>query len=492
MTSATTTWPSTLARQAGLHDIESELALHPDSIRLRFERACILTELGRNEEAQHAYLDLLVRAPSHCAALNNLGTLLHSTGYRTAARTAYGEAVAQHPQDPTGHVNLANLLLEEGELELAREHYHAALRLAPDHPQAHQGFGSLLVELGEPESALEHQRIAFRDRAVIPMPYRGTAPPVRVLMLISPNGANVPIRHLLDDRVFETTALLPQFYKPSIPLPEHDIVFNAIGDADNSEDALEAAADVLCFSSAPVLNHPAAVLRTARAENLMRLSRLPGVITAHSARLTRESLASTDAPDMLRDLGFVFPLLLRTPGFHNGRNFIKISSAAELPNCLNTVPGDELIVLQFLDSRATDGKVRKYRVMMVNGRLYPLHLAISSDWKIHYVTAETSGSATHRAEEARFLEDMPGVLGPRAMAALDYVQRELALDYAGIDFGVSPQGDVLLFEANATMVVHMPEPEERWVYRRTAVQNIHDAVRDMFTTPPRRSAMFPM
>lgn len=482
----------TQARQAGLAEVEAELARHPDSIPLRFERACILAELGRNEDAQHAYLDLLVRAPGHRAALNNFGTLLYATGYRSAARTAYREAVAQHPDDPTGHVNLANLLLEEGELEDARDHYETALRLAPDHPQAHQGLGSLLVELGHSGAALEHQRIGYRDRAVIELPYRGDAPPIRVLMLISANGANVPIRHLLDDRVFETTVLLPQFFSAASPLPSHDVVFNAIGDADNSTEALAAAASLLSLSTAPVFNHPEAVLRTARAENLLRLSRLPGVVTAHSARVSRDVLTAPTAAATLTGLGFVFPLLLRTPGFHNGRNFIKVCDEAELPSCVATIPGEELIVLQFLDSRASDGKVRKYRVMIVNGRLYPLHLAISSNWKIHYVTAEMSGSAAHRAEEAQFLEDMPGALGPRAMAALDYVQRELALDYAGIDFGLSPHGDVLLFEANATMVVQMPEPEERWAYRRAAVERIHQAVRDMLTTPPRRNAKLPM
>lgn len=484
-------WPLTAARQAGLREVETELEAHPDSLRLRFERACILAELGRNDEAQRAYLDLLVRAPTHQAALNNFGTLLYSTGYRTAARTAYREAVEQHPNDPTGHVNLANVLLEDGELEDAREHYLTALHLVPDHPEAHRGLGSLLIELGEPEAALEHQRIGYRDRAIVELPYRGEMAPIRVLLLVSANGANVPILHLLDDRVFGTTALLPQFHHIAAPLPEHDVVFNAIGDADNSQDALEAAVQLCSLSAAPVLNDPGAVLRTGRAENLMRLSRLPGVITAHSARLSREMLAASDAAGVLAGLGFVFPLLLRTPGFHNGRHFIKVAGAEKLGECLNTIPGEELIVLQFLESRAADEKVRKYRVMLINGQLYPLHLAISSNWKTHYVTAEMSGSASHRAEEAQFLEDMPGVLGPRAMAALDYIQRDLALDYAGVDFGLSPHGDVLLFEANATMVAHLPEPEERWSYRRAAVERIHDAVRDMLTTPPRRKAKLP-
>jgi hypothetical protein len=111
--------------------------------------------------------------------------------------------------------------------------------------------------------------------------------------------------------------------------------------------------------------------------------------------------------------------------------------------------------------------------------LYPLHLAISSHWKIHYFTAEMADSPEHRAEDARFLDDMPGVLGPRAMAALEHIQRTLGLDYAGIDFGLSPDGEVHLFEANATMLVNAPEPDVRWAYRRPAVERVFAAVRRM-------------
>ena len=85
----------------------------------------------------------------------------------------------------------------------------------------------------------------------------------------------------------------------------------------------------------------------------------------------------------------------------------------------------------------------------------------------------------HRAEDAEFLENMPAVLGPRAINALEQVQQTLGLDYAGIDFGLSPNGDVLLFEANATMLVNPPEPDERWAYRRQPVERIFAAIRRM-------------
>ncbi len=71
-----------------------------DDIAVRFAQACAYTERGQIVEARQAYLDLLARAPDHAGALNNLGTLLLDTGYRSAARTAYTQAVATHPRRP--------------------------------------------------------------------------------------------------------------------------------------------------------------------------------------------------------------------------------------------------------------------------------------------------------------------------------------------------------------------------------------------------------
>jgi hypothetical protein len=150
-----------------------------------------------------------------------------------------------------------------------------------------------------------------------------------------------------------------------------------------------------------------------------------------------------------------------------------------LPAALAELPGEDSIVMQYLDARGLDGKTRKYRAMMIDGQIYPLHVAISSHWKIHYFTAEMADNPEHRAEDAAFLERMPAVLGPLAMNALQRIQSTLGLDYAGIDFGLNAKGEVLLFEANATMVVNPPDPDVRWSYRLPAYQRIHAAVQKM-------------
>ena len=67
--------------------------------------------------------------------------------------------------------------------------------------------------------------------------------------------------------------------------------------------------------------------------------------------------------------------------------------------------------------------------------------------------------ADHRAEEAEFLANMPGFLGSTAMAALRQVHSIVGLDYGGIDFGINAHGEILLFEANATMVVEQPDED---------------------------------
>jgi glutamate/tyrosine decarboxylase-like PLP-dependent enzyme len=466
------------AREEALRDLDARIAADGASVSLRFERAGLLAELGRSLEARNVYIEVLARDPAHRLALNNLGTLLYATGYRTAARTAYTEAVARHPGDPMGHVNLGNILHEVGEYAVAQVHFEAALRSDPAHAEAHQGLAYVLAELGDRAGADEHRRLGFQDRAVRTLPYRGQGPPVSLLLLVSSVGGNIPTRHLLDDRIFRTHVVLPEFYDRTVPLPPHRVVFNAIGDADLAGAALSAAQSVVALTAAPVINLPSAVMATGRADHA-RLAHLPGVVTPLTVTLPRDLLGSAEGPAAVARHGFRFPLLVRTPGFHTGRHFLKVESAEALPGAVEQLPGDEITAIEFLDARGADGKVRKYRAMMIGGQLFPLHVAISSQWKIHYFTAEMAERADHRAEDAEFLENMAGVLGERAMEGLSRIQATLGLDYAGIDFGLSGAGDILLFEANATMVVNPPEADERWAYRRPAVERIFAAVRGM-------------
>lgn len=464
---------------AALNMVEERLKAQPESVRLLFARGNLLELADRKPEALDTYRTLLQFAPAHRGALNNMGTLLSAAGKDAEAHDAFSRAVDSSPADPMCQVNYANSLRKRGELGKARDHFQIALKSNPDYWQAHLGMSAILRELNCAEDAYAHRRSAFRGRCIVPLTYRGKQAPVTVLELMAIGPGNTRFANFLSDNKFKRYLVAAEFFEAGTPLPPHQLVVNAIGDADAAAPALRGAEALVRQTSAPVMNRPAAVLATGRCEIARRLSGLPGVITANTVSIPKQSLLAPLALETLRCSGFTFPVLLRAPGFHQGEHFLRVESVDELPAALATLPGDKVTVIQYLDARGRDGKSRKYRVMMIDGNLHPLHAAVSHQWKIHYFSAEMADRPQHRAEDQEFLENMPGVLGSRAVQALQAIQKELGLDYGGIDFGLNEAGDVLVFEANATMAVIPPAEDVHWDYRRPAVARVCEAVHAM-------------
>jgi hypothetical protein len=445
------------------------MSLEPDIAEV-LARARTLAAKAEDEAAKDAYLAILRHDPTHFSALNELGTLAYSGGFLSAARSAYLQAVRHHPGNKIARVNLANLLRDEQDVAGARIHYEAALAIDPDLPEAHQGIAWVLEELGQ-EGAAQHWQKGYSGHAVVSKPYRGSGIGAPLLMLVSARGGNIPTQLWLNDRLFAVSAMYAEFYDPSSVLPPHALVVNAISDADLCGGALARAEEIVARTAAPVINQPARVRLTGRIEIARRLAVIDGVIAPQIRALTPNALLAAD------DLRF--PLLLRRPGFHNGQHFAYVEHRDTLAPTIASLGGAELLAIQYLDGRGADGMARKYRVMFIDGVAYPLHLAISTDWKVHYVTSRMAHNAAYRDEERRFLDDMPAVLGSRAMTALGQICATLGLEYSGMDFALAPDGSILLFEANATMIVFLPTSDPMWDYRRRAISTVLEAATRM-------------
>jgi glutathione synthase/RimK-type ligase-like ATP-grasp enzyme len=467
------------ALEKALKDVDSRLRGRPTSIELKFERARLLDRLGRADEARAGYVDILQREAAHFGALNDLGLLLFRAGLRADALTCFNAAVAKHPNNAIGRANLALVLLRGGDAEQAKRQYEAALGLDPGNAEIRRGLALALDALGEKESAQGHRDAGFGAQPIVQLPYRGQERPTRVLLIVSASPGNVPTDRFLDDRTFSTAKLVAEYYRPSLALPAHDLIFNAVGDADICQAALDAAQAVIERSGAPAINAPAAVRLTGRVENAARLAEIPETVVPRAFTSPRELLASADAPAHLAERGFAFPVLLRTPGFHAGAHFERVDAPGDLAAVAAKLPGDELVVIEYADSAGADGNYRKYRAIFIGDRIYPLHLAISTRWKVHYFSADMADRAAHRAEEAAFLGDMASVLGAKAMRSLEGVRARLGLDYGGIDFGIDRQGRAIVFEANATMIVPAPQDDPQWAYRRGAIETIERSVAEM-------------
>jgi hypothetical protein len=463
------------ADEESLARIEALAAAHPDDVALRFARACCLEDLARYEAAKHAYASVLAAEPAHFGALTNLGGLLHMHGQRTVARALYTKAVVEYPDEPMAYVNLGNALLEDGDRAAAEAMYLAGLRVKADYPNLHFALSLLYRDAGNHDSSLKHHQLAFVQPIVTVAPYFGEGAPVDVLLLLAAHGGNVVTHPFFDRRIVRLYTLVAEGYQPWLELPPHHVLFNGIGDVDRSLVPLRIARDIVVRSGAPVINDPDAVLASGRASITERLASIPGVVAPRTIALPRASVTA----DELAKRGFTFPLLLRSPGHHTGNHFAWVESAADLDAVRDELPGLELLAIEYLDGRGPDGQYRKYRVLFIGGKLYPLHLAISARWKVHYFSADMADRPDHRAEEALFLTSMQSALGAGSIAALERIATTLGLDYGGIDFGRDAAGNILLYEANATMAVFPPPPDEHFAYRREPVDNVIAAIRKL-------------
>ncbi len=468
--------PFTDPRQ--LAAIDELILASPDQISLRFARGCCLEDFGRTAEAIRAYREVLERDPTHAGALTNLGCLYLERELVAEASPYLHVAALAHPNDPITRVNRARLAAASGNVAGAIAEFTVALSLAPELLNAHLGLAALYRRRGIDGDALrahQHEDRAFAQPRMWTFPYRGTGVPARVLLLVSALGGDVAATPYLDDQAVETTVLMAESVRGPFALPPHDVVFNAIADPDRSGASL-ACARVLCASvAAPVINDPAAVAQTGRVAVMQRLRMMRGVHAPRTERFPRAALT----PAEIAQRGFAFPLLLRSLGHHAGMHFARVDDEHALATVVASLPGEELLAIEFVDVRSADGNVRKYRAVIVDGRLYPAHLAIAPQWKVHYFSAAMREHAPHRAEESVFLRDMSAAIGEPATRALAAIAAELALDYGGIDFAIGRDGRVVVFEANAAMAIYAPSDDAIWDDRRAAGERIVQAVRAM-------------
>ena len=207
-------------------------------------------------------------------------------------------------------------MLAEDDLAASRRAYERALELQPDHPTAHFGL-ALLLEDGDAAAARAHERRAFAEPILRTTPFRGTGEPLRLLVLLAAHGGNIVTTLLFDDQQIEAISLVTDSYRDGMQLPPHDLIFNAIGDADRALETLAVAERIAATSTAPLLNRPAAVQLTRR-DGIGRLNAVPNVTAPQTELLPR---AAITAENLAARADCGFPLLLRSPGHHMGEHF---------------------------------------------------------------------------------------------------------------------------------------------------------------------------
>ncbi len=268
-------------------------------------------------------------------------------------------------------------------------------------PRAHQNLSAILAAT-DPAGARGHRDAAYRRQQVFidaaPSPER------TVLVLAAADAANVPLQHLMPPA---RTTLIRWYVEYATPeqdraLPPFDVVFNAIGEAELAPALGPPVLRLLQRCGPRVINPPDSIAQTRRVNLPRLLAGIEGVVVPPVVPL------GPDLPARMAVAAMQFPVLVRPVGTHGGEGVRRIKDAMGLAELAETAG----TVTQFVDFASPDGWHRKYRMVFVDGGMFPYHLAISRHWLVHHWTTGMEHDAARRAEEARFL------VGPACRARL--------------------------------------------------------------------------
>ncbi|HXZ07549.1 MAG TPA: hypothetical protein VEI25_05790 [Paraburkholderia sp.] len=369
----------------------------------------------------------------------------------------------------------------KGDYEAAARWYRLVLTLDANVAVAWQNLAAIHAHEGRAEEAAVYRERAYRIQRVFIEAAPGQARRVLILCAARSTG-NVPFEALLPGRTNCRIKYAIDYAadEEDAQLPPFDLVFNAIGDPDIAAPLEARLARFEAQCARPLLNPPAVVARTHRHRLAGLLDGLVDLETAPCVRgdgppASREALAALLDPHAV-----TFPLLARPAATHGGEGLDRCDTVEDLEQWLATHEGAYYLTA-IRDYASADGYYRKYRMIFVDGVPYPYHLAISPHWMVHYFSADMERHAWKLDEERRFLQDPRAALGERAMNAVAAIGRRLGLDYGGIDFTLLPDGRVLVFEANATMLAHYERGSGVVAHKNPFVQRIVDAFETMLT-----------
>jgi len=432
---------------------KAALRLAPELSACWCNLATINLRTGKAQDAVTLYLQALKLNPAHWPSRTNLAEALLATRQPLVARALLMELAEERPQDAQVRQRLGRACYELNEPDAALAHFRQAVALDPNDAESFYWIGGISQALGDLAAAQAAYASGARISPLIRRQAVKSPPDFRVLALYAPFAGNTPAEFLFKDAAYDTDtlALLAASEIDAAALGDVDIVVNLISDADQAAAELPIAAALAAQLGKPVINDPAKIAGTTRdaVANLLpdiEGCRIPGIL-----RLDAGADASVAALKAL--VPFPFPLLARPAGTHGGDDFEKIETIEALSDFLRPRDGDHYLI-EYVDYGSADDYYRKYRFIFVDDQILPYHLAIGRDWKLHHDSTDMGDHEWMQREEAAFLENPGAVFDAGHMSSLRAIRERIALDYFGIDCGLDRDGRLVVFEVNASMLVH--------------------------------------
>jgi len=377
---------------------------------------------------------------------------------------------------PSSAAKLLKMAFDGGDMKLLRRETIARLQSSPLDAATLMNLCVVEQILGDQASGLERQSEALRLDRLYRSSWPASPQALRVLAFMTPGdlASNTPIDFLLQgsDSILYSLYVVPGEPLPD-PLPDHDIAIVIAGESDEVRPVMTEIDRLIPTWPCAVLNRPGRVLRLSREEMYRVLESVPGLMMPATVRIGR------DACEKLGRAA-TFPLIARTIGSHAGRGLAKLDDGEAMDRYLRDHPADaEFCISPYVDYRSSDGLFRKYRIVWVDGRPFPCHMAIGADWKMWYLNADMASSPAKRAEEEQFMSTFDDGFARRHAQALAVAVERFGLEYVGIDCAEMPDGRLLVFEGDIALVAHDMDPPDLYPYKGPQMRKLFTAFYDM-------------
>jgi Flp pilus assembly protein TadD len=467
-----------------LGDLDLAAENYSAALRLKPEMTPCWCNLGnvylkwdRAQDAVQLYVHALSLDPGHWASRTNLAQALIATRQTVLAKVLLIELSVERPQDAQIRNQLGKLYADLDELEPALDCFERAISLNPDDADSLYCIGNISDKMGDRGGAEAAYLRAAQLQPLIRRPAAKSPAEFRVLALFAPFAGNTPTEYLLTGKVYEANTLAVfdgRGYDIEALRQEADVVFNLVSDADQAQAVLPLVADLVDRLGLPTVNPPRKVQRTTREIVARLLACIPGCRIPKVMRLPADvsSITALEAAAT-----FTMPILVRPAGTHGGDDFEKFDNLSEVAAFVARHRGAEHYLIEYLDYRSADGHFRKYRFIFIGDEILPYHLAIGLDWKLHHDSTDMIDHAWTQREEEAFLTDPATFFTPGHYQALRAIRQAIGLEYLGIDCGLDAAGNLVVFEVNASMLVH--QHNEKFPYKAPFVERIRTAFEAM-------------
>jgi glutathione synthase/RimK-type ligase-like ATP-grasp enzyme len=229
-----------------------------------------------------------------------------------------------------------------------------------------------------------------------------------------------------------------------------------------------------------IINHPDKVLLTTRDKNCRRLNKIAGVRFPLTVRMIVDQAMLADPVKRVAELGFDYPVLVRNIGTQTGRTFVKADTPDRLCQTIAERKGEEIYLIQYIETLFRETCYRKMRAFFIGGRIYPVVCHIDDVWNVHGFnrTDVMAQNPWMMDEEKSYLADPRKYLGDTAYEILEELNRIVGLDFTGVDFTIMDDGTFLIYELNPAMR-HSFDHARKFPYLRPYFKKISQAFSNM-------------